>query len=213
MGFLDRLRGREEKTDPAEARADAATKELSTWLAALMQRLQPDKIQFQPGETLGQVFAHTFDEEERAVRAAGGDPAVMTWKLEGLNRLRRQFPVDSSPGTPQESPQEPGEQAMTEEPVGSSAEATYEVVLGGEEDLKEVPMAMLLQMISGWGTAVELVAAKLRLPESLREEYRRTAVSVAPGEKGEELVILFRGAREMVEIYRARMKALGIDQG
>jgi len=44
VGFLDRLRGREEKPEPVEARADGTTKELSTWLAALMQRLEADKI-------------------------------------------------------------------------------------------------------------------------------------------------------------------------
>ncbi|MGH9651644.1 MAG: hypothetical protein ACRD3I_14395 [Terriglobales bacterium] len=125
MGFLDKLRGKEEKADPAKAQAEAATKELSNWLAALMQRLQPDKIQFQPGETLGQVFARTFDEEERAVRAAGGDPVVQSLKLESLNRLRQQFPIDS-PGTTQESPEKPGGQTMTGETASRGAEATYE---------------------------------------------------------------------------------------
>jgi hypothetical protein len=212
VGFLDKLRGKEEKPDPAKARAEAATDELSTWLAALMQRLQPDKVHFQPGETLGQVFARTFDEEERAVRAAGGDPVVQQLKLDSLVRLRQQFPVDSPSGATPESTEESGGQAMAE---GASrpAEATYEVVLGGQEELKEVPMAMLLQLVSGWNTAVGLVAAKNRLPDSLREEYGGAVVTVVSGAKGEELVLLFRGAKEMVEIYRSRLKALGIDQG
>ncbi|HEV2021469.1 MAG TPA: hypothetical protein VGQ94_02980 [Terriglobales bacterium] len=214
LGFLDKLRHREEKPDSAEARADAATQELSTWLAALMQRLEPDKIQFQPGETLGQVFARTFDEEEKAVRAAERDPAVQQLKLEGLARLRQQFPVDSPSGASQESPEQTGGQAMTEATADRPKEATYEMVLGSQEDLKEVPMATLMQLVSGWGTAVGLVAEKLRLPDSLRKEYRRTTVTVAPGPNDqEELVLAFRGAKEMVETYRARLKALGIDQG
>lgn len=208
MGFLDKLRG---KKDPAEERAEAATTELSTWLASVMARLQPDKIQFQPGENLGQVFARVFDEEEKAVRAAGDDPVVQQLKLEGLARLRQQFPVDSPAGAPQESPEQAGGQAMSE--TERPKEATYEVVLGTQEDLKEVPMAMLLQLVSGWNTAVGPVAGKYRLPDSLRDEYRGAVVTVANGEKGDELVILFRGAKEMVEIYRSRLKALGIDQG
>ena len=103
---------------------------------------------------------------------------------------------------------------MTEGTASRGAEATYEVVLGGQEELREVPMAMLLQLVSGWGTVVDMLGARIGLSGTLRDEYRRATVTVATGEKDqEELVLTLRGAQEMVELYRAKIKELGIDQG
>ena len=139
---------------------------------------------------------------------------VQRLKLESLDKLRQQFPVDSSPGAPQGSPEKPGDRAMTEGTGERPAEATYEVVLGGQEELKEAPMAMLLQLVSGWNTVVGMVGAQRRLPESLRDEYKGAVVTVTAGEKNqEELVLIFRGAKEMIQIYRDKLRELGLDQG
>jgi hypothetical protein len=201
VGFLDKLRGKKEEPDPAKARAEAATSELATWLASVMSRLQPDQVQFQPGETLGQVFARVFDEEERAVRTAGGDPVVQQLKLESINRLRQQFPAGDAPaGAPVES-SEAGGQAMSEAAERPS-EASYEVNLGGEEELKSVPMSMLLQLISGWETIVKGLGAQRRLPDSLLSEYKGAVVTVVDNGGKEELVLLFHAAKDMIQLYR-----------
>ena len=102
---------------------------------------------------------------------------------------------------------------MSEGAANRPAEATYEVVLGGQEELKDVPMAMLLQLVSGWNTVVAMVAAQRRLPDSLREEYTGAVVTVSRGNNQEELVLMFRAAKEIIEIYRAKLRELGIDQG
>jgi hypothetical protein len=208
VGFLDRLRSKGDKDD-AKARAGTATTELSSWLASVMARLQPDKVQFQPGESLGQVFARIFDEEERAVRAGGGDPVVQSLKLESLDKLRQQFPAESAPG---ETSIQSGEQNMSEATVVRPTEGTYEMVLGGQEELKDVPMAMLLQLISGWEAVVGMVAAERRLPDSLRQEYAGAVVSVARQGKQEELVLVFHAAKEMIQIYRDKLREAGLDQ-
>ncbi|MGH9651643.1 MAG: hypothetical protein ACRD3I_14390 [Terriglobales bacterium] len=80
--------------------------------------------------------------------------------------------------------------------------------------MKEAPLGMLLQLVSGWNTVVAMVTAQRRLPQSLRDEYNGAVVTVASGEKNqEELVLIFRGAKEMIQIYRDKLRKLGIDQG
>ena len=205
MGLWDKLRGSGRK-NPAPAERAEAPPEIRTWLDGLFAQFQPERIRFEPGETLEQVFARLLEQEERRVRAANEPPPVQSLKLAALAGLREQFGL---PATPQPTKEE----TVSEDAEGQPAEATYEMVMGGQAELQEVSLANFMQIIQGWGTVVETLGRPARLPESLLEQYQRVYVTVTPGEKEDELVAGFHGAREMVELFRQKLRELGLESG
>ena len=197
MGFLDKLRGKKEEPKP-----EPLPSELSAWIAGVMQRLEPSRVQFQPGETLGDVLDRVFAEEERLVRASANDP-LQARKLEALRALRRQFGDEAAA---------PKEEKMST-PANGVHEAAYEMTLGGEQELSGVPLSMLLQVISGWRMVVDLVGRQQRVSEDDRDAYRRVMVRTEPAAQGEEMIALFLGTKEMIQLFRSKMKEAGLDPG
>ena len=57
MGFWDKLRGRRPQGPTLKPKSEEAPPELRLWLDSLFAQLQPERLRFEPGETLGQVFA------------------------------------------------------------------------------------------------------------------------------------------------------------
>lgn len=205
MSFLDKLLGRKPKAEAEKAATAAVPPEIRTWTDALFQQLQPANIRFQPGETLGDVVARILDQEERNVRAGDDSQELKELKFAGLASLRQQFGVAASSAAKEKTVSEPA--------VDRPAEATYEMLMGGVEELKDVPITNLMQLVVGWGRVVEYIGKTRGLPEEWIREYRRVGLTVDAGEKGQELVAWFRGSREMVEVYREKLRESGLDAG
>ncbi len=49
------------------------------------------------------------------------------------------------------------------------------------------------------------------MTEQLCQEYKRVCLTVAPGEKNPELVVWFRGTREMIHFFRDKRREIGLD--
>jgi hypothetical protein len=200
VGFLKKLLGGK-REDKAEKPASAAVPpEIRSWTDALLQRLRPASIRFQPGETLGDVVARILNREEQSIRAGNDPPQLKELKFAALANLRQQFGVSASA-------------AAKEDTVERPAEATYEMLMGGADDLKDVPITNLMQLVVGWGRVVEFVGKTRGLPQEWLHEYRRVGLTVDPGDKGQELVAWFRGSKEMIEVYREKLRESGLDAG
>ena len=203
MGFFDKLRGRTAKAGDAEAGKREASSEVKAWVDGLFQQLQPDKLQLRPGETVGQAFARIVDAEEQKVRTSGDPPDRQQPKLAALDSLRQQLDIGGA--TPAE------DASVSDESEGRLKEATFEMVLGGMEDIKEVPLTTFMQIVQGWGTMVESIGRATRISEDVREQYKSVRVNVAPGETNPELIARFHGTREMIECFRASLRRLGLE--
>lgn len=205
MSFLEKLLGRKPKAEAGKPAPAAVPPAIRAWTDALFQQLQPANIRFQAGETLGDVVARILDREGRNVRAGGDPPELKELKFAGLASLRQQFGVPASTAAKEKTVSEPA--------VDRPAEATYEMLMGGVEELKDVPITNLMQLVVGWGRVVEYIGKTRGLPEEWIREYRRVGLTVDAGEKGQELVAWFHGSREMVEVYREKLRESGLDAG
>lgn len=152
-----------------------------------MARLQPAKLEFRPGETVGDTVGRILDEEEREVR--GSDDALTSLKLTGLAELRRGFGL---PGG-----------AVAENPAAPADEMTYELVMDGIDD---APLARLADLVEIWTTIVNGLGTQTGVDTSRLAEYCRVQVGVQQGEAGRELVGWFRARRDMVKMFRGHLE-------
>lgn len=218
MSFLDKLFRRDDKRGSEKPEPHEAQERVRIWIDDFDQRLQPDRLRLGPHETVGTAFPRIADEEEARLRASQEEPELRHLKLEALAKMRRELGLSSSQESsrPETESSESQTQASREATMNQENEsrpdkATYEMVMGRMEDLKEVPLAHFMQLVDGWGTVVETLGQGARIHEKLREEYHRVCVTVSQVEKERELVALFHGSWEMVELFRQKLRELGLE--
>lgn len=179
---------------------------VQAWLNQVMARLEPSQIRFQPGETLGQVVHRIFTEEEKRVRASPEPAELRELKLRALDGLRHNFPLDDGRA-------KPAEEAPMSETISRGerpAEASYEMVIGQLEEVKDVPLGNFLTVIRLWTLVVDTQSFEAQLPKPIRDEYRGATLTLTSGDNP-EVTAWFRGSREMIHLFRDKLREMGIE--
>lgn len=213
MGFLDKWR----RPKGAAGSRPEIPEPLQRWLKELFEQFEPARLRIQPGETLGGAIARLVDGEEERVREGNEPPEVRQAKLQALAELRRQFtltePSDASARRGESSnarraSQEPN---MSQENESRPAEAAYEMVMGGMQELKEVPLSHFMGLVQLWSQIVETFGQAAKVAETFRQEYHRVYVTLTPAGKEYELVAGFHGSRDMITVFRQKLQEMGLE--
>lgn len=216
LALWDKLR-RKDKSEQAKERSEASRDNVRGWTDALFKRLQPDQLRLQPGETVGEAITRILNLEEQRVHESNEGAELERMKLEGLAHLRREFGLASAPGSSpialgasSERERKPKEGTMSEGSEARPAEATYDMVMGGLEELKGVPITHFMQLVQIWAQIVKIVGPQERMGEALLKEYQPVRVVIEQGEKEPELVAQFHGSRAMVHTFLAKLREAGL---